>query len=84
MRPEQWVVLVLGVVLILLGAGLLTWVSVQRRAHAGAVKEGADLVNAFAGLFKALGELLGPDPAAKAGGFLIVAGFLLIGGALLL
>lgn len=80
MRPEQWVLFVLGVVLILVGAGLLAWVSVQRRAHAGLVKDAAGLVDSFANLFGKLGELLGPDPAAKAGGFLIVVGVLLIVG----
>jgi hypothetical protein len=74
---------VLGIVLIVVGAGLLTWVSAQRRAHAGLVKDTTGLVDAFANLFKALGEFLGPDPAAKAGGFLIVVGVLLVVGAFL-
>jgi hypothetical protein len=81
MRPEQWILFLLGVVLILVGSGLLTWVSVQKRGHAGLVKNSVDLLNAVANLFKSLGELLGPDPAAKAGGFLVVIGCGLIVGA---
>jgi hypothetical protein len=84
MRLEQWVMFFLGIVLIIVGAGLLVWVNLQRRAHAGTMKDGAELLNAFANLFKALGELIGPDPAAKAGGFLIVVGALLVGGAFLI
>jgi hypothetical protein len=62
---------------------LLTWVNVQRRAHAGGEKGNwvAQIVNAFANLFAELGKLLGPDPAAKAGGFLIVVGCALTVGA---
>jgi hypothetical protein len=84
MRLEQGVMFILGIVLIVVGAGLLVWVNLQRRAHAGAMKDGTELLNAFANMFKALGELMGPDPAAKAGGFLIVAGGLLVGGAFLI
>lgn len=83
MNLEQVVMFFLGIVLIIVGAGLLVWVNLQRRAHAGLVKEGAELLNAFANMFKALGELMGPDPAAKAGGFLIVVGGLLVIGSFL-
>jgi hypothetical protein len=84
MHLEQLVMFFLGIVLIIVGAGLLLWVNLQRRAHAGAMKDGAELFNAFANMFRALGELLGADPAAKAGGFLVVAGGLLVAGAFLI
>jgi hypothetical protein len=80
MHLEQAVMFFLGIVLIIVGAGLLLWVNLQRRAHAGAMKDGAALANAFANLFKQMGELLGPDPAAKAGGFLVLVGVLLAAG----
>jgi hypothetical protein len=83
MYLEQAVMFFLGIVLIIVGAGLLVWVNVQRRAHAGAIKEGAELFNAIANMFKWLGELLGPDPAAKAGGFLVLVGALLVAGSFL-
>ncbi len=79
MRPQQWILLGLGVVLVVVGSGLLTWASVQRKAHAGVVKDSASLVRAFASLFNSLGKFLGPDPAARAGAFLVVVGLALIG-----
>ena len=74
MRVEQWILLILGLVLILWGAGLLTWASVQRSAHAGLVKNAATLAEKVAKLFDAMGKYFGPDPAMRAGGFLVVVG----------
>lgn len=78
MQVAQWLLLIVGVVLILWGAGLLTWASVQRRAHAGLMKEAATLAEKIAKLFDAMGRYFGPDPATKAGGFLVVVGVLLV------
>ena len=38
----------IGIILIVIGTRLIALVNVQRRAHAGLIKESTDLINAFA------------------------------------
>jgi uncharacterized membrane protein len=78
MQVAQWILLIVGVVLILWGAGLMTWASVQRGAHAGVIADTATLAEKVAKLFDAMGKYFGPDPAMKAGGFLVVVGVVLV------
>jgi uncharacterized membrane protein len=78
MQVAQWILLIVGVVLILWGAGLMTWASVQRSAHAGVIADAATLAEKVAKLFDAMGRYFGPDPAMKTGGFLVVVGVVLV------
>ncbi len=78
MSLRAGVMFFLGIALIIVGSGLLLWVNVQRRAHAGAIKDAAALADSFANLFRELGKLLGPKPAARAGGFMVLVGGLLV------
>jgi len=66
---------------IVFGIGLLCWGAVQRSARAGLEEGGpAAIIKAIAGLFDALGRLM-PNGASKVGGFLVLAGMVMIGGA---
>jgi hypothetical protein len=81
MLVQQWIMFGSGILLILLGAGLLTWGVVQNKARAGAIKDVATILEKIANLFDAIGRFFGPEPATRAGGFLIVVGAALIVGA---
>ena len=70
---------IVGLVSIVFGIGLLCWGAVQRNARAGALGP-AGIITAIAKLFDALGRLM-PNGASRVGGFLVLAGIVMIGGA---
>jgi hypothetical protein len=88
MQPQQWVLVIIGGLLILWGAGLMTYAVVHRKPMASAAEEketwGAQILHAFADLFKALGDYFGPDIAMKAGGIIFLAGLAMVFGAFLI
>lgn len=73
----QWILFAIGIILIIIGAGLLVWNSVQKRSTAGALDTTADTLKSIAQLFDSVGKLVGQG-AAGVGAFLILVGFALI------
>jgi uncharacterized membrane protein len=73
----QWILFALGIILIIIGAGLLVWNSVQKRATAGLADGTSDTLKAIAQLFDSVGKLVGQG-AAGIGAFLILVGIALI------
>jgi uncharacterized membrane protein HdeD (DUF308 family) len=81
MQPQQWVMFILGIILVVLGCGLIIWGYVQKTVRPKAIPEVTSLVEQIAKLFDALGNFFGPDPAMRAGGFLVIVGVALMVGA---
>jgi hypothetical protein len=81
MQPQQWVMFILGIILILLGCGLIIWGYVQKTVRPKVTQEAPSLIEQIAKLFDALGNFFGPDPAMRAGGFLVLVGVGLMIGA---
>ena len=81
MEAQQWVMFIVGVILVFVGCGLIIWGYTQKRTKAGAIQDVTKLINAIAKLFNTLGNFFGPDPAMRVGGFLVIVGIGLMVGA---
>lgn len=80
MQPQQWVMFIVGILLVLVGCGLIIWGYVQKKARAGVIQDITKLLVEISKLFNALGNFFGPDPAMRAGGFLVIVGVALMVG----
>jgi hypothetical protein len=71
----------LGIVFLLVGAGLMIYGVVQKKAHADGVAPSSDfekILDAISKLFETLGRFIGPSRVARVGLVLIVVGLILI------
>ena len=83
MNPiAQWILLGLGIVFIIVGAGIMIWGLVQKRTVAGADADGgiAPALKAIADLFDAFGRYFGPNASVRVGWIFIAVGLVLIFG----
>jgi hypothetical protein len=71
---------VVGFFSLLLGIALLAWGAVQKGVTAGGDSGPAGIISAIAGLVDSLAKYF-PNAASKVGGFLVLVGIFLIGGA---
>jgi hypothetical protein len=77
--PEQLVLFIVDVVLVLVGTGLMIYGAVQKASFAGgAASDVPAILKAIADLFDAIGRFIGPSRASKVGFIAIVVGLLLI------
>jgi len=78
MQLQQWILLVAGLVVILVGVCLMAYSATSKRAFAGKkINENgvAQIINALGGILKILGDWLGANNAGKVGLILILCGF---------
>jgi hypothetical protein len=76
MQLQQWILFGVALVIILLGAALMIYGAVARRARVGKdTSEIAQILKAIAEVVKAVGDIFGANLAAKVGFVLVVCGF---------
>jgi tellurite resistance protein TehA-like permease len=76
-----WILFGLGIVFLIVGAGLMIYGAVQKRAHFDGVAPSSDVdkvLDAISKLFDTLGRFIGPSRVARVGLILIVVGLILI------
>jgi hypothetical protein len=78
MQAASWVLFILGIILIILGAGLLLWGAIETEMLQPKAAPGAPVtqswLEAIAQLFDAMGRYFGPNGAVRAGAFLMMFG----------
>jgi hypothetical protein len=80
---KPWILaglVIVGFVSLVLGIGFLAWGALQKGARAGVTGGPTGLIKAIAGLVDSLAKYF-PNGASKIGGFLVLLGIFLIGGA---
>jgi hypothetical protein len=80
MQPQQWILLIAGLLIILVGVSLMAYSVIAKRAmagKAGATKGSAieGILRALANLIKVVGDFLGANMAGKVGFLVVIVGF---------